>query len=70
MNSSENLSALLDKRSVPVVLPKNDNIEQQSVSLAECSTTGKNVRKDRMYVPKQRLPVFKSKLLHYRTKKL
>ncbi|VDN38319.1 unnamed protein product, partial [Gongylonema pulchrum] len=66
----ENLSALLEKRSIPVVLPFCGDDEQQPSASAECCTNVDDAQKLHLGNPKQRLPVFQPKMLHYKTKKL
>nr|CRZ22223.1 Bm7241 [Brugia malayi] len=67
---SEDLNIMLNKYSIPVMLPSGDSDEWQSTSSNERRTSGvKNVRKHRIAEEKQRLPVFVPKPLHYKTKK-
>lgn len=62
---------MLDKRSIPVILPSvNSSKWQQGSSDKVQSGNAKVVQKDRIVDGKQRLPVFVPKPLHYKTKKM
>uniref|UniRef100_A0AAF5Q5X3 Uncharacterized protein n=2 Tax=Wuchereria bancrofti TaxID=6293 RepID=A0AAF5Q5X3_WUCBA len=67
---SEDLNIMLDKRSIPVMLPSGYSDEWQPTSSNERRTRGvKDVQKDRIVEEKQRLPVFVPKPLHCKTRK-
>ncbi|VBB32947.1 unnamed protein product [Acanthocheilonema viteae] len=65
---SENLNIMLDKCSIPVILPSGRSKEWQPASSDESrSGSAKDVEKDQI---KERLPVFVPKPLHCKTRKV
>ncbi|EJD75139.1 hypothetical protein LOAG_17660 [Loa loa] len=68
---SEDLNAMLDKCSIPVLLPSENSKEWQPTSSDERpSRIVKNVQKDRIIDEKQRLPIFVPKPLHCKTREM
>uniref|UniRef100_A0A0R3RJ74 C2H2-type domain-containing protein n=1 Tax=Elaeophora elaphi TaxID=1147741 RepID=A0A0R3RJ74_9BILA len=68
---SEDLNIMLDKCSIPVVLPVGNGKEWQPASFNESrNTSAKDVQKDRIVNNKQRLPIFVPKPLHCKSKKV
>ncbi|KAM3720944.1 Phosphomethylpyrimidine synthase [Dirofilaria immitis] len=68
---SEDLNVMLDKCSIPVILPSDNNKECKSVSSNKSrSASMKNVQKDHIVGGKQRLPVFVPKPLHCKRGKI
>ncbi|VDP15378.1 unnamed protein product [Onchocerca flexuosa] len=68
---SEDLNIMLNKCSIPLILPPGNSNERQPASSNKSrSTNVKNVQKDQRVDDRQRLPVFVPKPLHYKMKKV
>ncbi|VDM97139.1 unnamed protein product [Thelazia callipaeda] len=69
-NYSEDLSAMLSKRSIPVVIPSDQSDEDKTVTSTHASSTQTRNTKNKAGKTKERLSLFVPKPLHCKVKKI